>query len=562
MVAVGARMETVEPRRSLFGPDYVRLLVLAVTSLAIHAWIISHTAVTARDSVGFARFALGIQSPESAGPPDPRRRILTVIKEQQHPPGYPAAVWFTAKFVRHSVSLPLADSTLLATQVVSAIASLLLVIPMYLLSRMLFGRNVAFVAVLMFQVLPTPARITSDGLTEATYLLGAVTTLALGVRAVRRPSIGFFLMCGIATGLCYLVRPEGLAVGLSVGLVSAWLGLRRKWPRDLALGRLTALFVGLMLVAGPYMVLIGNFSNKPTSANSIKGLPGPLRMMGSTEARGTGGPLFASFWVLPEDAGAVTSVKASVTAALQESIQGMHYFGAALAFFGLFAVRRRIVADPGVGLLATMLGVSFSIAVLVGVRGATVNGIWTHYVSERHVMLVALIGCIFASAGLRELTSYFPSKPGFGRRLAVGLFALLVIISIPPSLKPLHGNREGHKHAGYWLRERFKEFSVREEPVVLIDPFEWAGCYSTFTLHAIPPDSRDAHVRYVVLDNKNHDDDHARLPRMVQARDVAKAGKPVYWWPENVPLQQAKVIVYETVGPSQNEIEGKPFGTP
>src|SRR5262245_34726109 len=201
---VGGRIEAVSPRRSLFGPDYLRLAVLAAVSVAVHAWLITNTAVTARDGIGFARFALALQSPHASVVPwNSERSALDVIKSQEHPPGYPVAIWIAAKFVRHLTPLPLPDSTLLAAQLVSAIAAALLVVPVYLLGRMLFGRNVGFAAALLFQVLPVPARITSDGLAEGLYLLVSATGLMLGVRAVRRPGIGGFLLCGLTCGMSY-----------------------------------------------------------------------------------------------------------------------------------------------------------------------------------------------------------------------------------------------------------------------------------------------------------------------------------------------------------------------
>ena len=88
--------------------------------------------------------------------------------------------------------------------------------------------------------------------------------ILLGVRAARRPGIGGFLLCGVATGASYLVRPEGLLVAFAVGGVILLAWASRRWPRVVALGRLTALCVGVALVALPYMVLIGKLTNKPT----------------------------------------------------------------------------------------------------------------------------------------------------------------------------------------------------------------------------------------------------------------------------------------------------------
>ena len=109
--------------------------------------------------------------------------------------------------------------------------------PVYLIGRMVFGRNTGFAAALLFQVLPVPARITSDGLTEGVYLLVASVAIALCVRAVRRPRVSGFLLCGLATGVSYLVRPEGLLIAVGPGAVVLWFALTRRWPRDVAFGR-------------------------------------------------------------------------------------------------------------------------------------------------------------------------------------------------------------------------------------------------------------------------------------------------------------------------------------
>src|SRR6266540_192897 len=103
---VGGRMEAVAPKRSLFGPDYLLLAALLVVSAGLHLWLVANTRVTARDSLGFARDALRIQSPESSNPDHPKdntRLKFDVIREAQHPPGYPLAVWITAKFVRQTM---------------------------------------------------------------------------------------------------------------------------------------------------------------------------------------------------------------------------------------------------------------------------------------------------------------------------------------------------------------------------------------------------------------------------------------------------------------------------
>lgn len=565
MALVGARMESVAPKRSLFGPDYLLLLALLAISAAVHIWLVANTKVTARDSVGFARQALRIQSPEMSveeRPLDPTRMKIDVIREAEHPPGYPLAVWVTAKFVRRTLTpenaeglysvRQISESTLLATQIASSIAAFLLVIPMYLTGRMLFGRAVGFASALLFQVLPGPAHITSDGLTEGLYLLMMSTSLMFAVRAVRRPGVGGFLLTGLAVGASYLVRPEALIVAAGVALVAGWLGYTRLWPRDLTLGRLTALGVGLMLVAGPYMIVIGGVSNKP----SVKGVvPEEMprgRLMKAPEnahANPAAAPLFA-MWMSPslKEEGIPARLLFGARAATAETVKTLYYVPAVFALVGLISLRRRIAAEPGLWVLLVVAGLNtLLITVYVGA--------YVGYVSERHTMLLALIGCLFAAAGLEPVSAALGRLPGVGFFWAgkFGVPALLVILvgaALPATLRPMHSNREGFKHAGYWLEQNVKKGDC------VIDPFSWAEWYAGRSLYYVPKDppaDPPPEVTYAIVDNRSRDD-HERLgKRMEAARNVLNDGRRelVYSWPEGSNEATAKVMIYRLIRKSK-----------
>lgn len=549
---VGGRMETVAPRRSLFAPDYLRLAVLFAISAGVHLWLISHTAVTARDSIGFARYALAIQSPQAAnlpaedvstdGPPKTKFELgMKVIERAQQPPGYPLAIWLTAKFVRNLTDLPLPDSTLLGAQIANSLAALLLVVPTYLIGRMLFGRFVGFSAALLLQVLPVPAQITSDGLSEGVYLLVASTAVMLAVRAVRRPGVGGFLLTGMAVGVSYLVRPEGMLVAAAAGAVGVWLGVTRRWPRDLAFGRLVALVVGVALVAAPYMLLIGALTKKPSVEDMLKTAPSnPREAIWKGEHQTSqinavvGAPLFAK-WMQPRIEGIPGRAMWAVQAVAEETWKSLHYAVGVFAVVGLVTLRRRIAVEPGLWVLLVLamlnLGVLVALATKIG------------YVSERHTVLLVMIGCVFAAAALEPVAEWLATLPKVGRFWSrkfapVGLLLLLVAIALPATLKPLHANREGHKHAGRWLAEH------AEEGACVIDPFCWAEWYAWRSLYFVPEDPPNAKVIYSVLENAPATP-HSRLPRLDLAKDVAKSGKLVYFWPEGDP-QKATVCIYKT----------------
>ena len=163
-------------------------------------------------------------------------------------------------------------------------------------------------------------------------------------------------------------------------------------------------------------------------------------------------------------------------------------------------------------------------------------------------MVLVLIGCVFAAAAVQRLAAWGRARGGLAQYAAAGAALLLVATALPATLKPLHANREGHKHAGLWLRANTdRDFDC------VIDPFEWAAYYGWRTLYFVPADPADPAVTYAVLDDKPHDDDHARLPRMRDARAVAADGRAevVYHWPEDVPVEQAKVKVYKLVRPKK-----------
>ncbi len=544
---VGGQLEAVERPRSLFGPDYLRLAALALIAIAVHGWLIAHTALTARDSLGFARLALCFENPTGAPPLDNGRpnNTLDHIRAAEHPPGYPLAVWATDAVLGLVSNRPVPERVLLASQLANAIAAVLLVIPTYMIGRMLFSRNVGFAAALLFQVLPVPVRITSDGLTEGVYLLATAVAIMLAVRAVRRPRISAFLLCGLATGVSYLVRPEGLMVAAGPGAVVVWMGFTRRWPRDVALGRLTALCIGVALVSVPYMALIGKFSNKPTidMMNPLEGAPGPIYRSGpQAKLAAPSGPLLAAWWNHELDAGKSRELWA-FGAVFSEVTKSSHYAVWPLAIFAILALRRKFATEPGLWVLVILAAGNLALLVYLAAR--------VGYVSERHTVLLTLLACQLAAAGLplfaAAIGQLLPRIERLGVRVtAASLLVALVASSLPFAVKPMHSQREGHKRAGQWLAANLTDKDA------LVDPYSWAEWFAGRTLYrAYETNPKKPKHVFVVLENdKIKGSPHSRLPVLPEAKSLAAQGdsRIVYHWPENVPEAEAIIYVYK-VGP-------------
>ncbi len=126
---------------------------------------------------------------------------LKVIEKAEHPPGYYVSVLLVSYPVRAIMGGTTCDSMVMSTQVASVLAALLLTFPMYYLGRMLFDRQTAFVATLLFQTLPVWTAITSDGLSDGLFLLVAVNTLWLGAHAFESRHLHDFSLPELALGL-------------------------------------------------------------------------------------------------------------------------------------------------------------------------------------------------------------------------------------------------------------------------------------------------------------------------------------------------------------------------
>src|SRR5438105_4510827 len=199
-----------EQRRHLYSPLFRRsltsnkttsqwkeaglILILLLLTGAIHAWIMRHAELPARDGVGFMHYAWRLlQEPWSE-----------VLRTSHQHPGYPWTIAAASELVP-SNNLSLCQHMLLSAQLVNLVGGCLLAVAMFYLGKELFDARVGFWTAALFQCLPVTARITADALSEATFLLTATVTLLLAVRSLRDYSIWRLGLCGACGGCCFLI---------------------------------------------------------------------------------------------------------------------------------------------------------------------------------------------------------------------------------------------------------------------------------------------------------------------------------------------------------------------
>ena len=526
--------------------DTASILALMTLSLAIHAFLIRHTEVAARDSIGFIRYAWELK----------HQPWENVLKNSHQHPGYPVALLAVSGVVRHFVSGPEVRVFQLSAQLTSLLAGILIIIPMYLLGSRLIDRKTGLWAAALFQCLPLSSRLMADGLSEATFLLFVATALYFGVAALQGTSRLWYALCGLFGALAYLTRPEGALVIAAAVLVLLGMGAYRFRRQSLQkCFRYGAALLGTALfVASPYYLTIGGFTTKPT-ANIMLGAPqdeisapvSHLVPIGEDRAASeswheknvSSAALFCAFAPESPHSRNWWAIKALVT----ELCRGFQYFAGIPALLGLWLFRHRLRESA-----APWLIVVFGLLQCVVLwKLARVMG----YLSERHIVGLLLCG-VFPAAGaipfVADWLTQAISRTGYGGLirsnpewargwLTAGLLAALTFSSIPETLKTLHANRSGHRSAGLWLAQH----SSPADPVT--DPFCWAHYYAgKVFLEGTKPDAPPGYVptRYVVMDDR----EHTRLPLMSEAKQFAEHGKIVYHWPENKPLDKGTVFVY------------------
>ena len=527
-------------------PDRWRLAFVLGLATAVHAFAIANATVPSRDAIVFTRYALHLETPGGTWK-EPDRQLsssVEVVQENEHPPAYPAAVLAMSKVVRpfFNEPAPTAESMGLSAQIVSGLAGILLAVPGYFLVRRVFDRNIATGALAIYEVLPVFVEVTSDGLSDGLFLLTAVTALWFAARALdaagRTGAMFNGLGAGLSCGLGSLTRPESAIVAGAVGLTFlGTLVVRKKtggaWPVPLLAG--FSLVVGWLVVAGPYMMLIGGISNKPASNEVLSGDGNnPVYFQ---RAKADAGPValpLAVWWDPVANAGRSKAAWAA-TGLWSEYWKAAHYLAPFFALLGLCANRRRMT-DARVALLLVFLAcfacAHWFLAWKVG------------YVSQRHTLPEVFVTCVFATTAFPFLGATATRWWGIGwpwmwGTIWVGIF---LATALPRDLHSLHEERAGHKECGLWLRAQ------PDQDIEILDPLAWSEWYAgrTVTKWPNPSPTRALGPERFVIYEPNGQSPHSRLPRYDEAKRLAM--KPdsvrVYQYPVGVPPEEIVVAVY------------------
>jgi hypothetical protein len=166
---------------------------------------------------------------------------------------------------------------------ISIAAGALAVIALFALLADAFDRRVAAVGALLLAVHPIAIE-QADVQSDALYLALFLTSAWALWRALARASAAWALAAGVAAGLAYLTRPEGLGTA-AVGLGLAAVALARRHSSVSQAARFAAaLTLGLAVSAGPLVAYLSaqtgslTLTEKKSVASLLSGSAGTKRV--------------------------------------------------------------------------------------------------------------------------------------------------------------------------------------------------------------------------------------------------------------------------------------------
>lgn len=148
------------------------------------------------------RFAIGFDEPHYLQLALSGR--LNGIKEILHPywpPIFPIFIALFSFFIQNAE---------LAGRLVSAVMGSALIVPIYYLTRTFFDNRIAFIAILLIALHPRLAFMNTSILVESTFMMLAISGVAVSWKALQKRSLWYALIAGFVWSLSYMTRPDGI----------------------------------------------------------------------------------------------------------------------------------------------------------------------------------------------------------------------------------------------------------------------------------------------------------------------------------------------------------------
>ncbi len=431
---------------------WCRLFCIILLATGLHAWGVARSTLPAQDGLKFIRVARAFH----------HQPWDSVVRDSDQHPLYPALIALTQPVVS-SLTGPGPDTWRIAAQAVASLCSIALTIPLCLVARTLFDARTALLAALLWVLLPLPAEVGHDTLSDPLALLAFTTALSLGLHTLRDRSALSAVSCGLVSGVGYLARPEVAILPLAVLVTAAarwaWSAVRR-WREDPRPGRVEAtgsglhrsarypaLAVAFLAMIGTYALIKGEVSEKLAlrQAAAIPSQHDQARHVPHWLPPGLDDPRWDFSPKEESDAPGRLSLGESMGRVVYAWAEGLAWGFTILAFLGMIRVRASEGRD--------LMSVYVALFLVILTRHVMMLG----YLSGRHSLSLVIASLPWAAAGTlavgARLGGWLNLSEDGMKQLRWSALTLAVLVAVAVQSKSSHPSRWGHAEAGHWLAE-------------------------------------------------------------------------------------------------------------
>jgi hypothetical protein len=473
--------------------------ILLAIAFCVGIYLISTAVLIAKDGITFIEYARNLEvSP-----------LKTIKSECQHP-GYPFLIAVAHKIVKIVHDGSSLRSWIYSAQAVALIFRLLTVVSLYFAGKKIVGQRFSFWALLILILLPSPAKLGSDALSDWPHIFFLSTGFLLLIGGAVSRKWWLFGFSGLAAGMGYLIRPECAQVVVpgTLWLVMQVFWSQRTMSRHKAVLALALLLVGFLVTAGPYMKSTGSIFPKKQIGRFVLNIQScetyeqEIQIYSST--------VYTTGFVPSDIAVALVELVEKVGETL------MWFFVLPLLIGIDKHLRKRNWHEPEKFFMAVLVVFNILLMIFLYCKYG--------YMSRRHTLPLVVFTIFYVPAGLRALASWFNEKlfKTMERLFAVktntgfGFLVLLVIgISIcsPKLLRPIRIEKQGYRDAARWLVKNTSEKDIIAVPDIRI------GFYSGRRGVEYDGQTISKEAQYVVKVLKN-EKDRPTDEEMLQTKEV------------------------------------------